>query len=312
LDETWAIGIDVGGTKIAAGLIRFPIGEVIEWRRIATQPTRGAVAVLADTVELARSLMRHVPTGEKFAGIGVGVPELVDPSGQVTSGHTIDWRGISLRDVFATIGPVRVEADVRAAAQAEARFGAGRMYRSLAYVTIGTGISSTLVIDGRPYAGARGNALILASSPTSVLCPSCRNWARVILEEFASGPALVKRYNQGRSELVENAEAVLAAATCGESDAVRIAQEAAEALGSAIGFLVNVLDPEAVVVGGGLGLAGGVFWEMMVDAIRRHTWADSTRALPILMAKLGNEAGVIGAGIALLQNSLDHTPFADC
>jgi predicted NBD/HSP70 family sugar kinase len=76
------------------------------------------------------------------------VPELVDPIGQITSGHTIDWRGLSLTELFASVGPVCVEADVRAAALAEARLGAGRAYRIIAYVTIGTGISSTLVLDG--------------------------------------------------------------------------------------------------------------------------------------------------------------------
>ena len=180
---------------------------------------------------------------------------------------------------------------MRAAALAEARFGAGRAYRLFAYVSVGTGISHTLVQDGRPYAGARGNALVLASGPTSVRCPGCGTWARTVLEAVASGPALAAAYkpsNQGRGR----AGGRRPAAT---PDAVRVIRDAAEALGSGVGFLVNVLDPEAVVVGGGLGLAGGLYWDAFVDSVRRHVWADATRDLPIVPAELGADAGLIGA-----------------
>jgi glucokinase len=297
VNNAWVVGLDVGGTKIAGGLIHFPDGVVLHRRRIPTQAERGPQAVLADAVELARALAALVPPGGRFVGVGLGVPELVDPIGQITSGHTIDWRGRSLTEPFATVGPVWVDADVRVAAQAEARFGAGRAYRIIAYVTVGTGISSTLVLDGKPYAGARGNAIILASSPTSVVCPSCQSWARSVLEEFASGPALVKRYNQSRSEAVASAETIVAAAKRGEPDAVRVLRDAGEALGSGLGFLINVLDPDAVVVGGGLGLAGGLYWEALVESTRRHIWADTTRELPIVPAQLGPDAGLIGAAL---------------
>jgi glucokinase len=299
MDDTWAIGLDIGGTKIAAGLIRFPAGLVVHRRRISTQAERGPQAVLADAVNLAVELAALVPSGGRFVGVGMGVPELVDPIGQITSGHNIDWRGLSLTELFASVGPVCVEADVRAAALAEARLGAGQAYRIIAYVTIGTGISSTLVLDGLPYVGARGNALVLASSPTSVVCPRCRSWARPVLEEFASGPALVKRFNNRQVEPVETAEAVVAAAARGEPDAARVIRDAGEALGSGLGFLVNVLDPDAVVVGGGLGLAGGLYWEALVESTRRHVWAETTRELPIIPAQLGPDAGLIGAALTV-------------
>lgn len=288
MSDFWAVGLDVGGTKIAGGLVRFPDGVVVERRRIATGADRGPDVILADAVELARELSRCVPTGGRFAGVGLGVPELVDLTGRVTSAHTIDWRGVPFTERFADVGPVWVESDVRAAALAEARFGAGRPYLIIVYVTVGTGISSTLVVDGTPYAGARGNALILASSPTSVLCPECGGWVRTVLEEFASGPALANRYR------AERAEDVLAAA---EQDPVarQVVRDAGEALGSGVGMLVNVLDPDAVIVGGGLGLAGGLYWGAFVESARRHIWADATRELPIVAAQLGADAGVIGA-----------------
>jgi glucokinase len=290
-DDVWAVGLDVGGTKIAGGLVRFPAGEVAARRQVTTRAGRGAEAVLADAVGMARDLAGGVPPGGHFAGVGLGMPELVDLDGRLTSGATIDWRGVPLADRFAGVGPVWVEADVRAAALAEARFGAGRAYQLFSYVTVGTGISHTLVQDGRPYAGARGNALVLASGPTSVRCPGCAAWVRSVLEAVASGPALAAAVGAGR------AEDVLAAADRGDPEAARAVRDAAEALGSGVGFLVNVLDPEAVVVGGGLGLAGGLYRDAFTDAVRRHVWADATRGLPILAAALGTDSGLIGAAV---------------
>src|SRR5262245_53464587 len=293
--EVWTVGLDVGGTEIAGGLVRHPEGEVIARRRVPTRAGRDAEGALADAVEMAHDLAGGVPPAERFAGVGLGMPELVDLDGRLASGGTIDWRGVCLADRFAAVGPVWVEADVRAAALAEARFGAGRAYRLFAYVTVGTGISHTLVQEGRPYAGARGNALVLASGPTSVRCPGCGTWARPVLEAVASGPALVAAYNVGRPVPVGRAEEVLAAAARDDPDAVGVIRDAAEALGGGVGWLVNVLDPEAVVVGGGLGLAGGLYWDAFLDSARRHVWAEMTRTLPIVRAELGADAGVIGA-----------------
>jgi glucokinase len=110
-----------------------------------------------------------------------------------------------------------------------------------------------------------------------------------VLEEVASGPALAAAGRRSR------AEDVLAAAGQGDLDAIHAIRDAAEALGSSVGQLVNVLDPEAVLIGGGLGLAGGHYWDALVDATRRHIWADATRSLPIVRAGLGADAGLIGA-----------------
>jgi glucokinase len=295
-EEAWAIGLDVGGTKTAGGLVRFPSGEVIARRRVPTGELRSASEILTDAVEMARELARAVPAGGRLAGIGLGVPELVDLNGQITTGSVIDWRSEPLANRFSGIGPVWAEADVRAAALAEAIFGAGRPYQLFVYVSIGTGISSTFVQDGRPYAGARGNALVLASSPLSTLCPQCETWVRTTLEEFASGPGIARRYNLGQpATSASQAEHVLAAASRGDPSAAQIVREAGEALGAGVGFLVNVLDPQAVVIGGGLGLAGGLYWETLVESTRRHIWADATRDLPILPAALASDAGFVGA-----------------
>ncbi|MBX9625917.1 MAG: ROK family protein, partial [Gemmataceae bacterium] len=103
----------------------------------------------------------------------------------------------------------------------------------------------------------------------------------------------------GRAVGRGRAEDVLAAAAAGDLEAVRVVREAGEAVGAAVGWLVNVLDPEAVAVGGGLGLAGGPYWDALVDSTRRHVWAEAARGLPVVPAGLGADAGLVGAAVAV-------------
>jgi glucokinase len=297
-----AIGLDIGGTKIAGGVVAFPSGAVLARRVLPTDPARGGEAVLSDALNVTAELLESArQQGLDPQGIGVAVAELVDPAGNVTSGHTIDWTALPVQERFSKLAPSLIESDVRAAALAEALFGAGRVFRLSVYVTVGTGISSCLVQDGRPFPGARGNALVLASSPWSTVCPACGTPSDLVLEEFASGPALVTRYNQASHRAATRAEEVLAAVEAGNPLARAVVRTAAEALGNSVGLLVNVLDPEAVIVGGGLGLAGGLYWDRFVAATREHIWAAASRSLPILKASLGVDAGLIGAAATVWQ-----------
>ena len=234
-------------------------------------------------------------------GIGVGVPELVDPEGNITSSHSLAWQGMSIQREFSRLAPAIVESDVRAGALAEAMYGAGRGYRLFVYVTVGTGISSTLVQDGRPFAGARGNALIMASSPFTTECSSCGTVLNPVLEAYASGPALVTRYNRLGSRSADRGEDVTAAAEEGDGAAIEVVSSAGEALGNSVAFLVNVMDPEAIVVGGGLGTAGGLFWDSLVAGTRAHIWADNSRELPILPAAMGVDSGLVGAAATVFR-----------
>jgi glucokinase len=299
-DRGCAVGIDVGGTKIAAGIVRFPSGEITAKQVIPTKPERGGEAVLADVMDLARGLAAQGEDASAvFAGIGVAVAELVDGLGNVTSGQTIAWENIPVKERLSTIAPTVVESDVRAAALAEACFGAGKSYSLVCYVTVGTGISYTLVQDGRPYAGARGNSLILASAPLTIQCQHCHKEASQVLEEFASGPALVSRYNKKGKRKLSRCEDVIEAAESQDPLAVEVVRSAGRALGSSVGFLINILDPMVLVVGGGLGLAGGPYWQSFVESTREHVWSVLTRDLPILPAALGVDAGLVGAAAAV-------------
>jgi glucokinase len=294
-----ALGIDVGGTKIAAGIVSFPEGRVRARRVIPTVPTRGGAAVLDDVVKLAEDLVANAGhSGPHIAGLGIGLCELVGPEGRILSANCVQWQDQPVRERLARIAPVVLEADVRAAALAEAHFGAGRPFRIFLYVTVGTGISSCLMLDGRPYVGARGATGTMASSPLSVPCEQCGHTSRRTLEELAAGPALVARFNQRKLGAAETSHEVLAAVAAGDADALAVVRSAGEALESAIGLLVNVVDPEAVVIGGGLGLSEGPYWDEFIAATRRHIWSEVHRDLPILRAATGPDAGIIGAALA--------------
>ena len=295
-DSVLAVGLDVGGTKIAGGLVALPSGEILSKDIIMTLPQRGGDAVLSDAWGFARRLVQEAAgKGKSVSGIGIGVAELVDPDGNVTSGQTIAWRGVPVRERFSEIAPAMVESDVRAAALAEALWGGGKPFRIFAYITVGTGISFALVQDGRPFPGARGNAIVLSSGPLSTTCTGCGAELHQVLEEFASGPALVARYNQRISPKATKAQEVTEAATRNDPMAIQVVQSAGEALGNSVGFLINLLDPEAIIVGGGLGLAGGRYWSSFVASTRKHIWSHTTRDLPILPALLGTDAGLMGA-----------------
>jgi|SRR5581483_1439172 glucokinase len=304
IETIYALGIDVGATKIAGGIVELSDGRVLHSRRVPTLFARGGQAVLDDTRVLAQELMGIAQANTwNIAGIGIGVPELVDLQGNVTSEYSIAWRGVPVQEIFSILAPTVVESDVRAAALGEAQYGAGRAFDIFLYITVGSGISSCLVLRGKPYAGARGNALVLANSPLTTICTNCGAELNPILEDLAAGPALVKRYNQIHPHSAVGGQDVFAAARAGDADAQRILTRAGEALGNSIGFLVNVMDPEAIVVGGGLGLAGELYWESLVHSTRSHIWAETSRDLPILPAALGENAGIIGAAAAVYAKS---------
>jgi glucokinase len=266
----------------------------------ATAPERGGAAVLADLRELAVALCDEARRREMDpVAIGIGVCELVDRQGRIVSEATIRWKDVAVDEDIrsATRIPTYIDADVRAAARAEATFGAGRGFDVFLYVTIGTGISSCLVLDGVPYEGACGLVGTFASSPGLIPTVNGELAGGPSLEEYAAGPALASRFAERRAGFAGSARDVIALAEAGDIDAAEIVQRAGGAVGAAVAHLVNVLDPAAVILGGGLGLAGGQYRGAMGAVLRCYVWSERHRDVPLLDGQLGTDAGWIGAAL---------------
>jgi glucokinase len=266
---TLAVGIDVGGTKIAAGVVDVEQGSVLEHRRLPTRPERGGRGVLADCAELAADL------GGGELPVGIGLCELVDLAGRAASADTIDWRDL---DPGAAISApyVTLESDVRAAALAEATFGAGAGRSPFLHVVVGTGASACLVVNGEPYAGAHGRAIVLGAPPVEIV---------------ASGRALTSATGLERGEdvLADPAHAALV-------------ETAADALAHVLAVLVNALDPALVVVGGGLG-GELAFRERVATAVRAALTYPRTLPLEVVGSRLGADGGIVGAALTAARRA---------
>jgi len=292
------VGVDVGGTKIAAGLVDVASGEVLHPTRRPTEARRPPPAIIAD---IGVTIARMCALGEGRANaVGVALPELVDNDGRVESTWNFDLRDLADRLSPAQRGglPLTLESDVRAAALAEARFGSGRGRASFVYVSIGTGLSYALMIEGRPWRGAHGFAIHCASSALLVPCADCGHANEVVIENLASGKAMTDEWaRRGRPALADGAAGLEREAANGDAMARAILQTGGTATGSLVAQIVNMLDPEAVVLGGGVGRSRGVYREALEDTLRRTIFAAPARAIPLLAATL-DEPGVVGAALA--------------
>lgn len=285
----------MGGTKIAAALVDRSGGV----RALATVPTGrpGAeslrrAAGLADRVASAAA-----ERGLRVVGAGIGMPELVE-DGRITSHAVVGWTDAGVEQAFSAHRPVRVEADIRAAALAEARLG-GAVSPVSVYVNLGTGISHCLLIDGRPFEGAHGRALMSGSTTLAVLDAVRNRLVRSCVEDVASGRGISERYRDLAGETVPAAQ-VFERASAGDADASLVVDQSVELLGHMVANLVDILDPGTVIVGGGLVNVAGLL-DRIAGVAAASVWSDRARAIPIVAARCGPAAGVIGAGLALLD-----------
>lgn len=287
------VGIDVGGTKTAIGVVELAEGRLVERCEFPTPPRAASGRAFLDHVA-ATAIYLAADSGA--SGIGVSLCELVAPDGAVRSAHRVLWSGFDLSASFGAGRTVTVEADVRAGAVAEARLGAGRGRRDLFYVNLGTGVSSCWLRDGRPHRGARGHALLLGSGAVETVCGHCGEATSYVPEEVAGAAALVRRFNAEGGD-AHSPRDVFARAAGGDERASAVTEGAAQALAMNIGLAVNILDPDAVVIGGGLAQADGAYGVSLDDRIRAHVWSPETRSLPILRATLGADSALIGAAL---------------
>lgn len=308
-DGVLAIGIDIGGSKVAAGVVG-PAGELVERRTLPT-PTDRAEAVESAIVRLVQDLAgRH-----RVASVGIGAAGWVDETRRIVrfSPH-LAWRNEPLADrLGARLElPVVLDNDANAAAWGEFRFGAGRGCGTFAMVTLGTGIGGGLVIDGEVYRGRWGVAGEwghLCVVPDGQICP-CGN--RGCWEQYCSGEALRREARTladtgsplalpllervGDDPTAIRGHHVTSAALAGDPACDEILHGVGVWLGRGLAGLAAILDPERFVVGGGVSEAGDLLLAPARAAFARHLTGRGFRPLAeIVPARLGNDAGLIGA-----------------
>jgi glucokinase len=302
MDEGVALGIDVGGTKVAVVLVDRR-GAVLAERRLTNREHGEARALLEAVARDARVVAEGRPSQASIEGVGVGICELVGPDGEIESSTTIPWARRDLEDALSSIGPLTVDADVRTGARAEAVFGAGKRYPTFGYITIGTGISSAFVRDGEAWTGAHGTAQLLGSAVVALPCPHCGRMIETCLEDVGSGAAIVRRYGERSGADVQGADDVIAAANAGDEAAAAVVSDATETLGSFLALFINLFDPHALVIGGGLAAGAQSFRQRATDGARSRIWAPAARSTPILLGSLGGNAGAIGAAWSVLAGA---------
>ena len=316
--EGFVIGVDVGGTKVAAGLVG-PSGEILHLTRlpmVSDNAARGLAAVNSAIESVsAKTRSASGPQG-RIRAIGVCAPGPLDPkSGVVLNPPNLPgWRNFPLAEELARTHrvPVKVDNDANAAGLAEALWGAGRGYRNIFYATIGTGIGTAIVFDRRIYHGRTGAAGEGGHMSIDYRGPRCGCGKPGCIEALASGPAIARRARVkieagrtsslldlagGNLELISGA-LVGRAHAAGDAVAAETLQETVELLSFWLGNIIDLLEPDLLIVGGGVLSLLRPFLAEIHD--RLPSWCINSRCLeiPLVPAQYGEDAGVAG-GAAL-------------
>ena len=293
----WVIGIDLGGSKIALGLVS-PGDEILSRRRIDTNADDGAEKVTERIAAQVDSLKRDLPGGATIAGVGIGTPGPVDHvSGEL---HTlVNLPGISntpfRRILQEKLGlPVKLDHDAKVAALGEFHFGAGRGRDSMIYIVIGTGVGAAIIYGGRLIYGesnTAGESGHMTVDPDGHLC-HCGS--RGCLETYTSGPALAKHYATASGEAVSGAEVTQRALT-GDAVAVRTLKGAGRALGIVIASIAMTVNIEQFVIGGSVAGAGDLLLDPARESLKGYSFVAVAAKVRVTASSLGEDAALLGA-----------------
>ncbi len=310
-------GVDIGGTHIKAALVEGD-GMILKRSKIPTLATEGSVSVVGRLIEAITA----VSEPERGSAIGLAVPGAIDMGREkifLLPNIPGDWENIpvvdTLRERFHV--PVFLINDVRAAAYGESRLGVGRGAKSMVFVSLGTGIGGGIVLDGKPFFGAEDSAGEIGHQVIDVdgePC-GCGNWGCV--ESLASGPAIasmaIKAIKQGQptviTEIVNgdlnvvNPEVVAKAADQGDPLARRILEKAGFYIGTAIGNVITILNPNLVVLGGSVSESGPCLLDSIEKTVtRRVKMVRGGRGeVRIVKSHLGDDAGILGSALWALE-----------
>jgi glucokinase len=315
----YAIGIDIGGTKISL-VLGTEKGKILTRREIKTGIRAKTKACIKELVSNLRALILHscIPP-KKVLGIGVGCPGAVDSSKGTLprSPNLPGWKGIPLRNILqkATGLPVFLANDANAAALGEKFFGAGKNVQDLIYITTSTGVGGGIVMNDELHEGA---GCVAGEIGHMCIIPEgrrCGCGKRGCLEAYASGTAIV---NEARDRMTPKntslwkslrgnkrvgAKPVGTAAREGDKLAIECYQSAGYYLGIGIANLLNILNPEKIVIGGGvLKTAPKIFWMAMMKSVKQHAWPEAFRTVKIVPSLLKGHVGDHGALALVFKN----------
>lgn len=313
--KKFRIGVDVGGTNIKIALVGIN-GEISYSNSIPTRAEMGYEYTISAMKQAIHDLMNETnTTKDDIEGIGFGFPGQIDyKNGIVRNAPNIPgWVEVPIEETMEKeFGiPTRVDNDVRCAALGELNFGAGKGCDNLICITVGTGIGSGLIVNGKLVRGASNAAgeighikLELEGGP---LC-GCGDYG--CLEAFASGPAIVamaEEYIKGGKSTkyreLSNGEItpyiVSEAAKQGDAVAKRIFTIMGEYIGTGLASVVNLLNPEKIIIGGGVADAGEILLNPIKETIVKRAMSISGSTVQVVPAQLGNTAGVIGASLLI-------------
>ena len=307
------VGVDVGGTKVAAGLVNSS-GDILSQQRVPMVSSSSAQDGLAAVLSaIERVAPRDNP---QFAGIGICAPGPLDPNaGVILNPPNVPcWRNFPLADKVREHHrvPVKVDNDGNAAALAEARWGAARGFKNVFYATLGTGVGSGIVFDGHIYHGRTGSAGEGGHVSIDYRGPLCGCGKPGCIEVYAAGTAIAQRARaklaEGRkSVMLELAGGRIEAVTgeivgqaCASKDplAVELMRETIEMLALWLGNIVDLLDPDVIVIGGGATALYRPYFDQLRARVPKMTLNPRSGEVPILLAKYGADSGIAG-GAAL-------------
>lgn len=309
-------GIDIGGTSVKFGLTD-QSGKVLFRDQRPTQSEKGAKPLMHMVTNIAeRLLLFAAEEDHEVRWLGVGTPGAVDfRTGKVVgpSPNIPGWQGMEIGEILRDRLnlPVWVDNDVHAMALAEMRFGAAHGAKSVICVTVGTGIGGAVIIDGKVWHGATCSAGELGHMGINIDAEKVHSGVPGSIEAYCASKAITDRVRQRMKDgLTPAFEDVLngdldnltirklfAALKKGDEVAREVLDETAQYLGYGLAGVVNLLNPEVVVLGGGIVDGGGGFMEDVATVIRTIAFDSAVEHLRIVKAKLGNDAGFIGAGL---------------
>lgn len=320
--EKYFIGVDIGGTKVAAGLVN-SAGEITHRTRVPMGAADAAAGLAAVTTAIDVVRAAANPDSESQAlisGIGICAPGPLDPrTGIVINPPNLPaWRNFPLAELVSNTYrlPVRVDNDGNAAALAEALWGAGRGYRNVFCAIIGTGIGTGIVFEDHIYHGRTGAAAEGGHMSIDYRGPRCRCGKLGCIEALASGPAIARRASEqiaaGRSSTVLKytgghperitSEMVGQAYVAGDALATEVLQETAIFLTVWLGNIIDLLEPDVMIVGGGVASMLQPFFAEIHDQLPSWCVNSRCREIPLVTAHYGVDAGIAG-GAALCRET---------